>query len=72
MRSALLLPLLTLPVACGGAEGGSAAGPARRDSSGVAIVENSAPRWGAGEAWTVAATPLLRGRMPAAVMQGCA
>lgn len=59
MRRALLFPLLIFPVACGGGEGGSAAGPARRDSSGIAIVENSAPRWAAGEAWTVAATPRL-------------
>lgn len=52
----LLPPLLA---ACGGSGGDSAAGPARRDSAGIAIVENSAPRWAAGAEWTVAVTPRL-------------
>jgi hypothetical protein len=55
----LLVLLPPLLAACGGSGGDSAAGPARRDSAGIAIVENSAPRWAAGEAWTVAATPRL-------------
>ena len=55
-----LLPLL-LPVlaACGDSGGASDAGPARRDSAGVAIVENSAPQWAEGAGWKVAAAPSL-------------
>ena len=49
----LLLPL----AACGGDV--RAAGPAVRDSAGIRIVENEHPSWRRGEAWTVAAQPLL-------------
>lgn len=55
----LLVLLPSLLAACGGSGGDSAAGPVRRDSAGIAIVENSAPRWAAGEEWKVAATPRL-------------
>lgn len=59
MRRVLSLLALALPAACGEGGGGASAGPAVRDSAGITIVENSAPRWGAGEGWTVDTTPLL-------------
>ncbi|HJS48392.1 MAG TPA: hypothetical protein VJ773_10440 [Gemmatimonadales bacterium] len=51
--------LLLLPLAACGQGADDAAGPARRDSAGVAIVENTSPLWAEGQAWTVAAAPLL-------------
>ncbi|HEV2735173.1 MAG TPA: hypothetical protein VGV85_10055, partial [Longimicrobiaceae bacterium] len=49
-----LLPALA---ACGG--DARAAGPVVRDSAGVKIVENSAPAWGEGQGWRLAAEPAL-------------
>lgn len=48
----LLLPGAVLAVAaCGGGDGGGAA--VTRDSAGIAIVENTAPVWAAGQEWKV-------------------
>ena len=58
MRFALPTPLLLFIVACGTGGGDAAQGPVRRDSAGVAIVENTSPRWADGQAWTVAAASL--------------
>ncbi len=52
--------LALLASACGGGgDGGSGEAVTVRDSAGVRIVENRAPAWGEGEAWTVADTPSL-------------
>ena len=52
MRGILLLGAGLLVAGCGGAgEGGAAA--VTRDSAGIAIVENTAPAWAAGQEWTV-------------------
>lgn len=54
------LAVSTILGACSrGAESASPSGPARRDSSGVEIVENARPRWAAGAGWAVADSPLV-------------
>jgi len=52
--------VLILLGACAGESGNKApAGPAVRDSAGIQIVENSAPRWAEGKGWTVVDSPLV-------------
>lgn len=49
----------TTIAACGDAAPPPTAGPTVRDSAGVEIVDNTAPRWGPDEQWTVASEPEL-------------
>ena len=51
--------LAVLSACSQGNEGASSSGPARRDSSGVEIVENTGPQWAAGKGWTVVDSPLV-------------
>jgi len=50
---------LTAVCACSSGDAPKSAGPARRDSVGIEIVENTAPLWAKGQAWTVADSPLV-------------
>jgi hypothetical protein len=54
MRQSPLLILACLLAACGGSGRDAATGPAVRDSAGIAIVENTSPRWEEGQGWKVA------------------
>lgn len=45
--------------ACGDGGPPTTAGPTTRDSAGVEIVENTAPRWGPGDGWTLVPEPTL-------------
>ncbi len=56
-RTALLLPGLLL-VSCA-SEPPSDGSPTVRDSAGVEIVENSAPRWRDDQVWRLSPAPLL-------------
>jgi hypothetical protein len=51
----LLLPL----TACDGRGPGGGTSGAVRDSAGITIVENAAPAWSEGDAWTLSAEPAL-------------
>jgi hypothetical protein len=56
-RCSLILPFLLLSVACAD-EPAARSATVVRDSAGVRIVENRAPSWGDGEAWSVRLAPL--------------
>ena len=45
--------------ACSSGDAPKSAGPARRDSVGIEIVENTAPLWANGQGWTVVDSPLV-------------
>jgi len=47
-------------IACGTADGGGQGEVTRRDSAGIAIVENAGSVWAEGEGWTLDAEPLVQ------------
>ncbi|MQA89488.1 MAG: hypothetical protein GEU90_04530 [Gemmatimonas sp.] len=58
----LIVPSLVL-VACDEGRSAGATAPLVRDSSGITIVENVAPRWRAGEEWRLSPDPLVIGSL---------
>jgi len=60
LRAAVLaVPVLTA-IACAGDSAPSESTTTIRDSTGITIVENSAPKWTETDAWTLGPTPTLR------------
>jgi hypothetical protein len=56
-----LAALSLAPLAWGCAEeSGAPVGHVVRDSVGITVVENAAPRWGAGEGWRLSEAPMVR------------
>jgi hypothetical protein len=60
LATLLVAPLLS---ACNHPDSTRAAAPVVRDSAGITIVENAAPKWAPGEAWTLSAEPLVIGSL---------
>jgi hypothetical protein len=58
-RTVALLPTAALLLAAGCGEAGVPVGSAVRDSAGIAIVENTAPVWNQGNAWSLSETPIV-------------
>lgn len=58
-RNSAVAVFSTLSACSSGESRGGTAGPVIRDSAGVQIVENTAPRWREGQGWTVVDSPLV-------------